>query len=160
MGDGYGISGGSGFRDSGLIDALASLVAWQRRSMAGDGWRECRRWRLPGCSAVVSVRGVWHVSSELFLLRSEFVFVHVATRIPGADLSSPGPAAEDFVWLLTRIVLCFAGAGGRSPGTAVAVERESLFGGEAGRGGDCWCGESRRCSGCELQGTGSRSKSV
>src|ERR1700683_1741896 len=105
MGDGYGISGGSGFRDSGVIDALAGLVAWQRRSMAGDGWRECRRWRLPGCSAVVSARGVWHVSSELFLLRSEFVFVHAATRIPGADLSLPGPAAEDFILLLTLIVL-------------------------------------------------------
>ena len=58
------------------------LLAW--------AWGRRFAWRVAGLSAC----GVWRVSSELFVLRSDFVFVYAAAGIYGADVSASGSALK------------------------------------------------------------------
>ena len=136
MGDGHGISRRSGFGDAGILGFVAGMVARDGGALAGDSRRRCGGGDLSDGAAGVSARGIWGVSSELFVLRSEFVFVHAAAGVFGVNVPSPGPAAEDFVWVLARVVLCVAGAGGRAGWAVVAVEREGSSRCGCGGGGD------------------------
>src|ERR1700681_2632049 len=98
MGDSDGISRGSGFGDAGILCAVAGTGTRGSGSLAGDRGSGPWGWNLRGCPVRLSARGVWHVSSELFLLRSEFVFVYAAAGVFGVDLSASGPAVEDSGW--------------------------------------------------------------
>ncbi len=137
VGDGDGISGGSGVGDAGLSRAIAGMVARKYGALAS------RRWRGSGCGHLldgvdgVFARGFWRVSSELFVLRSEFVFVYATAGVHGADVSASGPAAEDSVWMFARAVVCVAGAGGGSMWIVAVVERQDVSRGGFGGGGDC-----------------------
>src|ERR1700722_10462272 len=114
MGNRYRISRGTGFGDAGVARPVAGMVAWKCSALAGCGgsWRGCGR--LPGRVVELSARSVWGISSELFVLRSEFVFVYAATGLYGADVSAPGSTADNSVWMLARVAICVAGVGGGS----------------------------------------------
>ncbi len=92
------------------------------RVVAGSGaWCGDLRDRVAG----VFVRRVWIVSSQLFVLRSEFSFRLCSSGISGADLSSPRPAAEASVWMFARLVLCFAGDAGGTVRIVALVEEKA-----------------------------------
>ena len=137
MGDGYGISRGAGLGDAGISGAVAGRAARDGGAMARGGWCERRGGDLPDGVAELSACGVWGVSSKLFVLRSELVFVHAAAGVYGFDVPSPGPPAEAAVRMLAGTVPGFAGAGGSSRGAVVVVERETVSScGDSG-GSDC-----------------------
>ena len=136
MGDGYGISGCAGVGDAGVSGSVARVAAWGKGALAGFRRSGSGCGNLFDCLAELSVCGVWIVSSELFVLRSAIVCVYAAARLYGTDLSTSGPAAETFVWVFAWAVPGVAGSAGRSGGIVVVVEREDLFGGGVGRGGD------------------------
>ncbi len=119
MGDGHGVSGCSGLGDAGVFGAVGGLAAREWRAMAGiggrGGWGGDLRRRVAGIFA----RGVWGVPSQLFVLRSQFVFVYAAAGVYGADVSASGSAAENFIRVFARAVLCFAGSTGGSVGIVV-----------------------------------------
>src|SRR5206468_5075433 len=71
-------------------------------------------------------RGIRIVPPELFILRSELVFLHAAAGIHGADLSASGPAAEAAVRLCPRIILRIAGDAGGSGWPLGIVEEAAL----------------------------------
>ena len=110
MGDGDGVSRSTGFRGAG-ISRIGAGVASRRSLAVARG-----RWRWPGrrhmCRRAygVFVRGVRIVSSQLFLLRSQFFFVHAAAGLHGIDLSASRPAVEDSLRMLARPVLRLTGA--------------------------------------------------
>src|ERR1035438_32866 len=129
-----GVGVGAGICVMGLLGYLhAAVGAFRPRWSAagaecgarGGGGGSGRGGRdLRDGSVGISARGVWDVSAELFLLRSEFVFVHAAARIFGADLSSPRQAAEAAFRVLARTAVCIASDSGRSSRALVVVERE------------------------------------
>src|SRR5215813_14123686 len=88
------------------------------------------------CVRVVwlSAGGIRRIASELFVLRSELIFVYAAAGIYGADIPASGPAAEDFVWMLARIALRVAGDGGC--GCGMVDDAETVSDGCAGGGCD------------------------
>src|SRR4029077_14173906 len=91
---------------------------------------------LRTCVAGLPARGVWVAAAELRVLRSEFVFVHAATRIPGIDVPSSGSSAQAFVRMFARVVFCVASAAGRSFWIVAAVEGEVISCGGARGSGD------------------------
>ncbi len=90
---------------SAMLAFLALSQAWPQRTrgaLASGGGRGFGSGDLRDRANGVSARRIWSVSSELFVLRSEFVFVYAAARVFGAYVSASGPAAEVAVWMLAR----------------------------------------------------------
>src|SRR5258708_11181841 len=104
MGDGYGISRCARVGDSGCLRFVASMVPRRGRSTASHRRRGNRSGNLRDRVTRLSPCSVRFVASELFLLRSQFVFVHAAAGISGTHLSSSGSTAETFVRLRAWIV--------------------------------------------------------
>src|SRR5580765_6858836 len=100
VGYGDGISRRAGISPDCSIGTWSSMearkccpVARDFGSRRGGGSLRCCLIRLSAC-------GIWGIPSQLFVLRSQFIFVHATTGIHGADVSAPGQAAEDSVWML------------------------------------------------------------
>ena len=88
MGDGHGISRGSSLSDGCAAGTGAGMASRVCRSLARNRGSGIGSGAVLGRVARLSLRRVWNVSPELFLLRSEFFFVHAAAGIHGAHLSS------------------------------------------------------------------------
>ncbi len=121
---------------SAILALFALTRAWPRgnasrwKVIAGVGYRggDLHR-RVAGIFA----RCIWRVSSELFVLRSEFVFVYAVAGIYGADVSASGPGAEVVVWMRAGIVFCFSGDAGCRGWIVVVKKNESGCGVGGGR---------------------------
>ena len=127
MGDGNGVSSGTGVSDPGVLSAGAGVAARKCSALARYRWSGIGRRGLSDCIAELFARGVWIVSSQLFVLRSEFVFVYAAAGLYGINVSASRPAVEAFVRMFAGIVFCVSGADRRAGGIVVVVERETVF---------------------------------
>src|SRR4051812_3484792 len=136
MGHGYGIPRRARFGSTGMVCFGPGMGAGHSRPRARCGG-DCDRSRCMRSRIVqLSARGVWFVSSKLFLLRSGFVFVHAAAGIPGPDISASRSAAQTAVRMFARVVPCFAGHVGGAHWTLVVVD-ETAFRSRAGGRGHC-----------------------
>ena len=119
---------------SAMLAFLALSQVWPRgRGGAMESGSRSRGWSgdLCGRAAGIPACRVRGLSPELFLLRSEFVFVHETAGVYGTDVSASGPAAEIVVWMFARPVDCVSRDGGGSVRTVVALEGETFFGSSA-----------------------------
>src|SRR5438270_9864456 len=136
MGYDDGVSRSAGVRFAGAVCRRTGMGARNQGSLA----RSCRSWNwgwgLRGFALRIPACGVRGISSELFVLRSQLVFIYAAAGLYGADVPASGPAAKASFWLFTRPVLCFAGDAGGT-GWTMVVMAEATFQSRADGRGDC-----------------------